>query len=105
MAAEVPVLTSVDFLNQTTALTAATVFTLPASDGMYLVSVYGPTVVSGSGYVNGTWNWTDENNVSQQSQIDQTRPIYAKGGTAITVTTTISSGSPTYNLRFRIESV
>lgn len=104
MSAIVPTIITKDFLNQTVALTASVVFTLPASNGMYLVSVYGPTIVSGSGTVNGTWNWTDENSVSQQSQIDQARPVYAKGGTSITATTTIT-GTPTYNLRFRIEAL
>jgi hypothetical protein len=103
MSAQVPqIVATVNLLSQTAGTTTTTLFT-PAANGWYRVNAY-YLRTSGTGNGGATWNWTDENGVSQQSQIDQARPIYVQGGNPITATASYT-GTGTYNLRFVIESL
>jgi hypothetical protein len=97
------IVAAVDFLNESANIPTTSLFT-PAADGWYRVNAY-YTHISGTGGAQPHFYWTDEAGVSQQSQVDQARSIYVKGGNPIQADATSYAGTAVYNLRFVIESL
>lgn len=104
------VVATASFTNQSSALGTTTLFT-PTADGQYRVNIY-ISKRSGAGFIIGTLGWTDD--AGAQTNADQiqapgpgcyTRYLKAKANDAITIATSYSGGTPTYDLYTCVEEL